>query len=447
MAAVESIPEAETSGVLQNRPFLFLWSAQVLSQTALNATIYILLVLVEEWTGSSTALGLLIFSYIIPSVIIGPAAGVFVDRWPKKTVLLATNLLRVVIVAGFALLINNFLLVLAVNLTFSAVSQFFAPAELAAIPAVVPRRQLIMANGLFNFTLSGAQLAGFVFVGPLLAKSFTSTTLFLLLSGTYGVCAILIALMQIEEPALVVRNSGRDRKEVGGYWLKLILEELKEGWRLLLRDASISLSVIHLTVVNSLVLIIGMLSPGYVSRVLGIRADDAVYVMAPSGVGMLLGVVLLPRLIARWPKELIATSGVFLTAFGLVMLGVVGLIGRFLIAVEFLTRVGSWSLPNATGPVLIVMGLALFLGLGYALVNVSAQTQVQERVPEELRGRVFATQLAFSNAAAILPLIFLGGLADIIGISAVALVAGAFVFGVATYSALQSRRVGPAVPE
>jgi hypothetical protein len=73
------------------------------------------------------------------------------------------------------------------------------------------------------------------------------------------------------------------------------------------------------------------------------------------------------------------------------------------------------------------MGVALMLGLAYALVNVSSQTQVQENVPPALRGRVFATQLAFANAAAILPMVFLGGLADLIGISEVALLAGTVV--------------------
>ena len=63
-----------------------------------------------------------------------------------------------------------------------------------------------------------------------------------------------------------------------------------EGWRLLVNDPSVSISVSHLTFINSLILVIGMLAPGYVSRVLGIRPDDAVYVMAPAGIGMLVGI-------------------------------------------------------------------------------------------------------------------------------------------------------------
>lgn len=431
-----SAAHENVGGLLQNRPFLYLWAAQALSQTALYATIYILLVLVEEWTGSSTALGLLIFSFIFPSVLIGPTAGVFVDRWQKKFVLLTTNLLRAVIVASFTLLARNFWLVVGVNLAYSVVSQFFVPAEIAAIPVVVARSQLVLANGLFNLTLSGAQLVGFVLVGPLLVKGVSTPALFLFLAGVYVVCAVLIALIRIDEPARV-----RNGVSWASGWLRPMLNELREGWRLLVRDNSVSLSVMHLTLVNALLLIIGMLAPGYVARVLEIRPDDSVFVMASAGVGMLAGISLLSRLLRRRAKEIIATWGIFLTAAALLGLGVVGRIGRLFVEAGFLTRLGPWTLPDATGLVLIVMALALALGFGYALVNVSAQTLVQERVPPELRGRVFATQFAFANTAAVFPLLFLGGLADLIGISQVILLAAMVALVMGGYSAVQTRRV------
>src|SRR3990172_3153723 len=166
------------SAVLENRSFLYLWLAQALSQTALNALLYVLLIRVQEETGSSTAVGLLILSFIIPSVVMGVVAGVFVDRAQKKAVLLITNLLRALIVATFLVTGNSFWLVLLLNLAFSVVSQFFAPAELAAIPAVVSKPLLLVANGLFNLTLNGAQLMGFVILGPLLAKGLSGPAVF-----------------------------------------------------------------------------------------------------------------------------------------------------------------------------------------------------------------------------------------------------------------------------
>src|SRR3990172_4810954 len=202
------------SAVLENRSFLYLWLAQALSQTALNALLYILLIRVEEWTGSSTAVGALILSFIVPSVVIGVVAGVFVDRAQKKTVLLITNLLRALIVATFLVLAHNFWLVL-------------------------------------------------------LVKGLSGTAVFGVISAIYGVCVVLIWMMQLEEPEV-----HRDGVDLRASWISAMVTELREGWRLLVHDNSVSLSIMHLTLVNSLILVIGMLAPGYVNRVLGIRPDD-----------------------------------------------------------------------------------------------------------------------------------------------------------------------------
>jgi MFS family permease len=323
-------------------------------------------------------------------------------------------------------------------MAFSTVSQFFAPAELAAIPTVVPKGQLLYANGLFALTVSGAQLMGFVIVGPVLAKSLEGPAVFLFLSLVYLVCTLLIWLMRMEEPEIA--PDGLDLKTG---WVGALVVELKEGWRLLAQDNAVSLPIMHLTLVNSMMLVIGMLAPGYVSRVLGIRADDSFYVMAPAGIGMLAGISLLPRLAHRWAKELLANVGIFLTASALYLLGVVGRLGHILIPKGFFQRIGLGAFPEELGLVGIVVMLALLLGIGYSLVNVSAQTLVQERVPFDLRGRIFATQFAFANAAAVVPLLFLGGLADLVGISQVTLLSATVVLVAGIFSSFQTRRLRP----
>ena len=428
------------AGVFGNPSFLYLWIAQALSQTALNATIYILLVRVEEWTGSSAAVSLLILSFIIPSVVMGVAAGVFVDRWPKKRVLIVTNLLRAVIVATFVILAQDLALVILVNLAYSIVSQFFLPAEATSIPQVVERKDLLIANGLFNLTMSAAQLMGFVIVGPLMTKSLPGNSAYLVLAAVYAVCAALLTLMRLPEPAL-----GLEGDKLAKGWWHAITDELKEGWRLLVNDPSVSISVSHLTFINSLILVIGMLAPGYVSRVLNIRPDDAVLVLAPAGVGMLAGISLLPRLSARWPKEHIAVWGIFISASGLLALGLAGVFSDPINALAPFQALSAAMGLESAGLVGVVMLLALTVGVGYAAVNVAAQTLVHERVPLELRGRIFATQFAFANAASVLPLLFLGSLADLFGIVQVTFVGAfvVFVYGILTY--LRMRTLAPAL--
>jgi MFS family permease len=74
-----------------------------------------------------------------------------------------------------------------------------------------------------------------------------------------------------------------------------------------------------------------------------------------------------------------------------------------------------------------VMALALVAGLGFVSIMVPAQTLLQERAPVELRGRVFAVQLMLSNLASIVPLVLLGGLADLIGVDETLLLIGVLI--------------------
>src|SRR5437899_5597137 len=80
--------------IWHNRDFLLLWLAQAISQTAQNAIWYGIVVLVQQRSHSSTQLSLAVLTLIIPSVIFGVLAGVYVDRWDKRRVLIATNLIR-----------------------------------------------------------------------------------------------------------------------------------------------------------------------------------------------------------------------------------------------------------------------------------------------------------------------------------------------------------------
>src|SRR5438067_332410 len=83
--------------IWKNRPFVLLWAAQAISQTAQNAIWYGMMVLVQHKSGSTTQMSVAIMSLIVPSVLFGIIAGAYVDRWDKRGVLIATNALRAVI--------------------------------------------------------------------------------------------------------------------------------------------------------------------------------------------------------------------------------------------------------------------------------------------------------------------------------------------------------------
>src|SRR5512135_3509375 len=98
------------SAVLRNRNFLALWMAQVLSNTALNGSFFLQLVLIEQVTGSSGQLAAVILAFSLPAVLLSALAGVVVDRISKKTILFASNALRVVTGAALTLLASFLLL-------------------------------------------------------------------------------------------------------------------------------------------------------------------------------------------------------------------------------------------------------------------------------------------------------------------------------------------------
>jgi MFS-type transporter involved in bile tolerance (Atg22 family) len=83
------------SNVLNNRNFLFLWAAQILSQTAMNGIHFTQMVLIEELTRSSAQLGIVILAWSLPAVLFSAVAGVVVDRFPNKWVLVTSNVLRI----------------------------------------------------------------------------------------------------------------------------------------------------------------------------------------------------------------------------------------------------------------------------------------------------------------------------------------------------------------
>src|SRR5262249_20602069 len=197
--------------VLRNRYCLSLWTAQVISQTIINAANYGVIILVTKQVQSFTATGGAIVAFSLPALIFAAPAGVVVDHLDRRLVLWLSNVLRAgaAILFVVSLMINDKALAPAYLLAFfmAMIGQFFAPAEGAAIPRLVRSDELIHALALFNITFTLAQAAGLIVLGPL-ALLLTPTihfgpasagltlepiaSLFILIAALYLVCAALI---------------------------------------------------------------------------------------------------------------------------------------------------------------------------------------------------------------------------------------------------------------
>src|SRR5579859_173731 len=197
--------------VLKNRNFVFLWLAQLISLTVLNAANFGVIVLVNDVTHSVLMAGLAIIAFTLPAVPFSALAGVIVDRLNKRLVLWVSNVLRMVtmLLMVVSLLFDRSNLWPLYILTFmtSFIGQFFTPAEAASIPLLVGERELMPAISLFNITMTLAQAIGFLLLGSIVARIFPSFTLhvaaltvnvqsidilFLMVAFFYLVCAGLI---------------------------------------------------------------------------------------------------------------------------------------------------------------------------------------------------------------------------------------------------------------
>ena len=96
--------------------------------------LYGLTVLVRDLTSSNSAVSVLILTFLAPAVIFSAIAGVYVDRFDRRLVLVVTNLLRAGLFIALALLDTNIAAVFVLNMAVSIVTTFFAPAELSMIP-------------------------------------------------------------------------------------------------------------------------------------------------------------------------------------------------------------------------------------------------------------------------------------------------------------------------
>jgi MFS family permease len=424
------------SAVLNNRNFLFLWGAQILSQTAMNGIHFTQMVLIERLTHSSAQLGIVILAWSLPAVLFSAVAGVVVDRFPNKWILVTSNVLRILTAISYILVLRTLgghsLLLAVYTITFiaSAIGQFFSPAEAATIPLLVHHQHLLAANSLFSLTLNASAVVGLILLGPLGIKLLDVEGSFVAIAIIYTGAAVLVAILPKDNPH--PSKNTHASSAIRRAWA-----EVREGWQFVGSHRVVLAALSRVTLIATLALIMAMLIPGFAARVLGMNPEDAVYIFAPAGLGLVLATYLVGRFGYLVRREILVNTGLVIMVLTLISLGLVSHGNRTLSAPLF------QAYPQATVSLTTaVMALSAFLGLAIALVNIPAQTTLQERTPRGIRGRVFALQFLVANVAVLPPTLFIGTLADRIGIPRVILlIAGgvAVTGGLGTYLALAKR--------
>ncbi|MEO7333437.1 MAG: MFS transporter, partial [Gemmatimonadales bacterium] len=305
---------AKVGSVFRNRPFVLLWTAQLLSQLASNMVLAGLMATVVEATGSNTANAVLILTFLVPAVAFSAIAGVLVERSDARMILLGSNVLRAGGIILFIFVGPNVPLILVINLFVATVTAFFAPAELTALPRIVNRGNLMAANSIFVLTVTGTFAVGFGFLGPLLLTTAGVGAVYVVVAIMFGLAALAIIPLPSVKPE--AHGARTEKETTRALWA--VFEEVREGLAFVRGNPQVAWSLIYLGIASSLLGVMGAIGPGFATDILRLRPADFFFVMGPAGIGAVIGILFVNAYGKRLPRRLLIDSG--LLAMGVTML-------------------------------------------------------------------------------------------------------------------------------
>ncbi|MBD0269633.1 MAG: MFS transporter, partial [Cyanobacteria bacterium Co-bin8] len=353
-------------------------------------------------------------AFTIPAVLFGSVAGVFVDRWPKKPVLVMTNLLRgglVVLLpvllwlangwSGFGGLPMGFILLLVVTFLISTLTQFFAPAEQAVIPLIVEKRHLLIANSLYTTTMMGSVIIGFAVGEPLLA---IADTLLSPLDGGSGLGKdLLVGLSYGIAGGILLLLRPQEERSYSPETTPHVWQDIREGFVYLGKQAQVRSAIIQLVLLFSVFAALAVLAVRLAEVMPALKPSQFGFLLAAGGIGMAIGAAFVGYFGQRFARRHLSFYG---------SLGIAASLAGL-----------AWT----TEKLWFSLVLILLLGLFAALVGIPMQTTIQEKTPEEMRGKVFGLQNNLANIALSLPLALAGVAETLIGLPKVFLSLGLIV--------------------
>ncbi|MBN1526132.1 MAG: MFS transporter [Candidatus Omnitrophica bacterium] len=369
--------------VLKNRNFLFLWLGQVISnfgdrlnQMALVALIY------QRTPGSAMALAKLISFTIIPVFLIGPIAGVWVDRLDKRKVMVISDILRGILVFLIPLFImaNQILpIYLIVFLVFS-ISRFFIPSKMAIIPDLVSKDKLLLANTLSDTTHMIGNVVGLVVAGVIVNIRYIGAIGgFYIDAASFFASAILLGLIiqgardrgareDIIETTKAFENSLR----------RSILEEVREGIRHLVTYSDMRFIVAAFFLLMAGIGTVSCVVIVFIQDAFGTATRDLGFLGMWLVAGLFLGTLAYGRFGQRMSKRTVVYASFIASGLSIVL---------FTLAVRHYPNIAvAWT-------------LVALLGISLSPIMISMNTLTHEVIAEEMRGRVFSSLEAVIHLA------------------------------------------------
>ena len=389
-ATVES-GAVERSLVL-NRNFVLLWAGQFVSQLGDRLAMVAFPWLIYKSTDSAFSTGAILALYTLPYVLFGTFAGVVIDRFNKRLVMMAADVVRAALVVSVPIVAHRSLTaVYALSFLTASATVFFDPCKLAILPDLVSPAKLIRANSVLATGERLTDVVGYALAG-FIAYYLSARAAFSADAVTFVVSAVALALMAYRPSRTDSR--GFSTRGVGG--------EIREGLTFLWSHRGLAANTV---LVVTTAIGFGALYPltfMYAATVVGGGARAFGLMESAIGLGYLVGALAMAALADRVPKGLAMTVGIGVMGAGLAVIASVS------------------SLYVALVPFFVV-------GLANAAALISIDTYVQQTVPERLRGRVWGVRFTLTEGVYALSVLMGGALATRIPVQSLFLVCAVIV--------------------
>jgi predicted MFS family arabinose efflux permease len=389
--------------LLRRRDFGMLWSGGLISETGDWFLLVGLPVWVLQVTGSSLVTATVFLVGLLPGLVVGPLAGVLVDRWDRRRTLVVVSLAQ----AAFLLPLlavdgrDRLWIVYLVMAVEAALAQLNDPARNALVPSLVAKADLVGANALIGLNSNLARLVGSP-LGGIMVEVAGLPGLVVADAASFLVGAALIALVRSDagrsraggaDPAPDVVHSPRPGPRRAG-----VVREWVDGLRVTLGDRGLRWGLVVNGLAGVAQGIFTVLFVLFVTRVLGGDGADVGLLRGVQAIGGLLGGVLVVGLAARLQAGRLL--GVSLLVFAAIDLAI-------------------WNGPLVTTADWLYLALFVAAGIPGVGVLTGLTSLVQERTAEAYLGRVFATYLGSFNGLMALGMLLAGLLGDTLGVVAV----------------------------
>jgi MFS family permease len=403
--------------VLRHPSFALLWTSGLVSMAGDWVLYAALPFYVFQRTGSTVATAGMVVAELLPGVLLGTVAGVFVDRWSRKRVLVAANLLQAAVVAALALVeLDGWLwVVYAVAAAQSSVAAFAGPAENALLPTLVDDADLVPANALNALNNRLARLAGLPIGGLLLALGGIVPVVIADMASFLVAAALLVG---VNQPARAV--AAPDQADPVSAW-RSVWSEWLDGFRLIGRDRAIRVLFVVLGIMTFGGTMLDPLTAAWVIDVL--RGGPEVYagLMTVSAVAGIVATLALGTVAQRWPARA-------LMGWGSIVAGLISLVMYL------------------ASSVALAFGLNAARGVTAVASSIGVDTTAQRTVPDSHRGRVFGALGASGSLLSLLGATTGGVLAEVVGTVTMLCVASGLlvIAGVVVLLALPREAAPPA---